>query len=178
MKTNAKAVVLSLAVFAGCASRVVDYLPDQQCGNAATLIADGEGVRNTAVCADEGSTRVIYISTENRRPPEDGRLLAFSLGFCGSEVAGVEAPQGWTAEVHGPPRSFSIEWRVRDRAADQGILAGQKLGGFVVRLGRGWRRTGFSSAQWEERLVGTTVTHDACAPARGNRLTSSWSGRH
>jgi hypothetical protein len=192
MRVEVMAAVLGTAVTISCASRVVDFLPDNHCGSSEVLLADLSGARISAMCGTDGTTRSILVSTENRHRPGYGPLLAFSLGFCGSEVISVEAPRGWKASVDGSIRSFHVTWEVSaDVGRDRGIPSGQRMSGFVVRLRPGWRRTGSSSARWESGAEGTTVTHDECEQSRsrvntsaidrnlpgGGRRTIGWIGR-
>ncbi len=167
MSIKVMTVILGVALAVACGLRVVHFLPDNECGSEEVLLADLSGARITAVCVSQGSARAILVSTENRHRPQDGPLLAFSLGFCGSDVISVEAPTGWRAEVHGSSRAFYIDWQVSEDPAPQpGIRPGQKMSGFVVRLRPGWRRTGFISARWESSSAGEAVTHDNCDPPR------------
>jgi hypothetical protein len=135
-------------------------LSDRDCRRE-VLISVIEGARVYASCASAGSERIMRVSVSNQAAAEAGPLRDFSIGFCGSSVISASAQAGWTTKVDGDER-HSITWSLRDDLVDTlGIPSGATVGGFVVRLKPGWKRSRSDSAWWgESKIVAQATTHD------------------
>jgi hypothetical protein len=134
-------------------------LTDGQCKDE-TLIAVVEGARINASCETEGVERVMHISVTNLAAPFIGTLRAFSIGFCGNAVIGASAQSGWVSTVS-QDADASVDWTLeKDQADAFGVPSRARVGGFIVRLKPGWRRSRSASAQWESSSTAITTTHD------------------
>jgi hypothetical protein len=135
-------------------------LSDRDC-RSEVLISVIEGAHVYASCASVGSERIMRVSVSNQAAGEDGPLRDFSIGFCGPSVIAASAQAGWTTKVEGDER-HSITWSLPDNLVSTlGIPSGARMGGFVVRLKPGWKRSRSDSAWWgESKIVAQVTTHD------------------
>jgi hypothetical protein len=135
-------------------------LSDQNC-RGELLISVIEGARVYASCVSAGPERIMHVSVSNQAVAEAGPLRDFSIGFCGLSVIAASAKTGWTTKIEGDER-HSVTWSLPDDLVSTlGIPSGARMGGFVVRLKPGWKRSRSDSAWWgESKIVAQATTHD------------------
>jgi hypothetical protein len=135
-------------------------LSDQNC-RAEVLISTIDGAHVYASCVSVGAERIMHISVTNLARAEVGRLRDFSIGFCGPSVVGASAQNGWVAKVEGRER-HNVTWSLTDDLVDTfGIPSRARVGGFVVQLKPGWKRSRSDSARWgESKITAQVTTHD------------------
>lgn len=112
------------------------------------------------------------ISVNNMAPAGDGPLRELSIGFCGSSsILGAAAQSGWSTEIEQKDNGY-VTWSLPDAEVERlGIPSRARVGGFVVRLKPGWRKSQWISVRWGHDTVGArTMTHDCWAAARGEIL--------
>lgn len=138
----------------------VFHLSDRDC-RSEVLISVIEGARVYASCVSVGSERIMRVSVSNQAAAEAGPLRDFSIGFCGPSAIAASAQAGWITKVEGDDR-HSITWSLPDHLVGTlGIPSGARVGGFVVRLKPGWRRSRSGSAWWgESKILAQMATHD------------------
>jgi hypothetical protein len=135
-------------------------LSDRECRRE-VLIATIEDAHVYASCESDGTERIMHVSAVNMAPPSLGPLTEFSIGFCNSSVVAVSAQSDWIGKVQGEQHSF-VTWRVPPELANaSGVPSKARVGGFVVRLKPGWRRSRRAGASWgESKMVSQITTHD------------------
>jgi hypothetical protein len=157
---------ISVSIVAACVSSPlfgqdlkVD-LSDHNCG-AEVLISIVDGAHIYASCVSIGAERIMRISVSNLARPDVGRLRDFSIGFCGPSVVDASAQNGWVAKVEGVER-HTVTWSLTDDLVDTlGIPSRARVGGFVVRLKPGWKRSRSDSAWWgDSKIIAQVMTHD------------------
>ncbi|MFA5910645.1 MAG: hypothetical protein WC815_17840 [Vicinamibacterales bacterium] len=135
-------------------------LSDRDCQDE-VLISSIEGARIYASCVQAGSERIMRVSVSNLANAKVGRLRSLSIGFCGPSVVGASAQSGWIAKIEGDDR-HNVTWSLSDDLVESlGIPSRARVGGFVVRLKPGWKRSRSDSAWWgESNIVAHVTTHD------------------
>ena len=123
------------------------FLSDSGC-KTETLFAVIDDARIYASCSANGAERVISVSVNNMAPADLGSLQEISIGFCGDSIIAASAQSGWVTEIH-QKDDGSVTWSVPDDEVERlGIPSRARMGGFVVRLKRGWRKSQWISARW------------------------------
>ena len=134
-------------------------LSDANCRRE-VLTATLDSVDIHASCDTDGSERVIHLAVTNWGKKEVGSLRGFSIGFCGRSVVGAPAQSGWIVKID-PGEDGAVWWDLPEESVDQlGVPSRARVGGFVVRLRPGWKRSRWASAQWKSSGIATTTTHD------------------
>jgi hypothetical protein len=135
-------------------------LSDRECRRE-VLIATMEDAHVYASCESDGTERIMHVSTVNLAPASLGPLTEFSIGFCNSSVVSVSAQTGWIGRVERGQHPF-VTWRVSPELVNAlGVPSRARVGGFVVRLKPGWRRSRRAGASWgESKMVSQITTHD------------------
>lgn len=132
-------------------------LSDKDCRDE-VLISVVEGARIYASCAQSGSERIMRVSVSNLADAKMGQLRDFSIGFCGPSVIGASAQSGWIAKIEGDDR-HNVTWSLADGLVESlGIPSRARVGGFIVRLKPGWKRSRSDSAWWGESNIVAQIT--------------------
>ena len=154
---------------------VVPYLADADC-NREVVIAELDGARVYGSCSTENGERILQITVENLAA-DKGPLAAFGLGFCGTPVIGAAAPSDWTADTATTDEKTTVNWKHPGwPAPTAGVSAGMRLGGFSVRLRRGWQRSTYFKVAWAVSVSSSIGFHDcpAFTFGRSRKLWHSW----
>ncbi len=134
-------------------------LSDRNCRDE-VLTAALRGVDIHASCEADGSEWVLRVAVTNWATKEAGSLRGFSIGFCGRSVIGAAAQSGWIVKID-PGEDGAVRWDVPDEMPDRfGVPSRARVGGFVVRLRPGWKRSRWASARWASSVTATATAHD------------------